>query len=160
MAQEAEIQNGAVTFSSIKVQVMVPATKAEEAVQFYKAAFAAEEVNRSTYPKRKADQETPLLLCAELKIGSSAFLVCDQTDDSSPAVGKEAKVGGIVFRVETEEVEKAVAKAVTAGAVLQGDIVEEDGCCGGGIVGKLVDPFGVSWIIAPAAKKCGVEATA
>ena len=53
------------------------------AVLFYKAAFGAEEVNRVMYPKRKAEQELPLLRSAELKVGSSSILVSDFTDDSS-----------------------------------------------------------------------------
>ena len=79
-------ENGAakvVSFTALKPQVVVASQKAEDAVQFYKVAFGAEEVKRSTYPKRKADQEIPAVLCAELKIGGSSFLVCDQTDNSA-----------------------------------------------------------------------------
>lgn len=89
MAQEgnnAGAENGSskgVTFSSVKPQLFVEAPKANDAVLFYKAAFGAEEVNRVMYPKRKAEQELPLLRSAELKIGSSSILVSDLTDDSS-----------------------------------------------------------------------------
>ncbi|XP_008776121.2 uncharacterized protein At5g48480-like [Phoenix dactylifera] len=156
MAQDGT-ENGAaaktVSVAVFKPQLVVPAMKADEAVQFYKAAFRAVELKRMTHPKRKAEQELPLILCAELKIGSSSLLVCDQTEDSSAAAEKGAIGGGIVFRVETGDVEGAVENAVKAGAALQGEITEED-ACGGGLLGKVKDPFGLVWAIASAGKKC------
>lgn len=87
MAQEA--QNGAamkeVVFKAVKPRLYVEAPKANDAVQFYKAAFGAEEVNRTMHPKRKADQELPLLLSAELQLGSSTFLVSDLIADDTLA---------------------------------------------------------------------------
>lgn len=82
MAQEGE-GNGAApaSIAAFKPELLVPAMKAAEAVQFYKAAFGAEELKRMNHAKRKAEQEVPLILCAELKIGSSSLLVCDQTED-------------------------------------------------------------------------------
>lgn len=91
MAQEN--QNGAskaaaaVTFTAVKPQLFVEAPKATDAVQFYKAAFGAEEVNRTMHPKRKADQELPLILSAEVKIGSYSLLVSDLADDSDALYG-------------------------------------------------------------------------
>ena len=91
MAQEN--QNGdskaaaAVAFTAVKPQLFVEAPKATDAVQFYKAAFGAEEVNRTMHPKRKADQELPLMLSAEVKIGSYSLLVSDLADDSDAPYG-------------------------------------------------------------------------
>lgn len=93
MAQEnAEVQevkvgglNGgpkAVVYSFLKPQLLVQAPKAADAVQFYKAAFGAEELKRATHPKRKAEQDLPLILSAELKIGPSVIIVGDQTDET------------------------------------------------------------------------------
>lgn len=89
MAQQ-DAQNGvsenaapAVSFVALKPQLFIEAQKANDAVSFYKAAFGAEEVSRTLNPKRKADQETPLILSAELKIGGSSFLVADTVDDST-----------------------------------------------------------------------------
>ncbi|KAH7682988.1 Glyoxalase/Bleomycin resistance protein/Dihydroxybiphenyl dioxygenase protein [Dioscorea alata] len=157
MAQEIEQQNGGASFAALKPQLMLPAGKADEAVQFYKTAFGAEELKRISHPKRKADQELPLILCAELKIGSASLLVCDQSDDSSCAAGNDSG-SGIVFRLETKDVEGALERAVKAGAAKEGEIVEEDGVCCGGVVGKVKDPFGVAWIIASASKAADVEA--
>ncbi|KAL5710402.1 hypothetical protein ACHQM5_020966 [Ranunculus cassubicifolius] len=72
------IQNGntkAVTFSCIKVPLSIQAPKAAEAIQFYKSAFGAVEVNRENHPKRKADQDLPLILAADLQLGSSVFTI-------------------------------------------------------------------------------------
>jgi uncharacterized glyoxalase superfamily protein PhnB len=76
----------AVVFTVLKVQVTVPAGRAEEAVAFYKAAFAAEEVSHSTHPKRKGEGEEAALLCAELKVGAATLLVCDQAGDDVPTL--------------------------------------------------------------------------
>ncbi|CAL5353385.1 unnamed protein product [Camellia sinensis] len=160
-----EVQNGgaehqvskAVTFSAMKPQLFVEAPKANDAVEFYKAAFGAEEVNRTMHPKRKAEQELPLVLSAELKLGSSSILVSDLADDSSAPV--KTPGAGFVMCLETENVEGAVAKAVSAGAVSEGEIVEGDGAGCGGRVGKVKDPYGNIWLICSPAKKCAeVEA--
>ncbi|KAL0417974.1 UNVERIFIED_CONTAM: hypothetical protein Sradi_1210900 [Sesamum radiatum] len=87
MAQEAQSENGSkaspVVFAAVKPWLVVEAPKANDAVQFYKAAFGAEEVSRVNHTKRKAEQELPLVLSAELKLGSSSIVVSDLTDDAS-----------------------------------------------------------------------------
>lgn len=74
-----------VEFSALKPQLFVEAPKASDAVQFFKVAFGAEEVNRVMNPKRKADQELPLILSAELKLGSSFIIVSDLASDDTAA---------------------------------------------------------------------------
>ncbi|XP_021978082.1 uncharacterized protein At5g48480 isoform X2 [Helianthus annuus] len=148
-----------VTFTALKPQVFVEASKVNDAVAFYKAAFGAEEVNRVSNPKRKADQELPLLLSAEIKLGSSTILISDLADDSTALV--KASGTGLVFCLETEEedIEAAVEKAVKAGAVAESEVTEGDGACCGGRVGKVKDPYGIVWLICAPAKKCAdVEA--
>ncbi|KAK3136478.1 hypothetical protein QOZ80_5BG0436010 [Eleusine coracana subsp. coracana] len=143
----------AAVFTGMKVQVTVPAGRAEEAVAFYKAAFAAEEVCRSTHPKRKGEGEQSSLLCAELKVGAATVLVCDQAGDYVPAVGKDGVVAsGLVLRLEADDVNAAAAQATTAGATIQGEVTE-DYC---GLGATVVDPFGVTWVLgsASSAKKC------
>ncbi|KAK6163975.1 hypothetical protein DH2020_000839 [Rehmannia glutinosa] len=158
-----EVQNGAgadngskaaaVVFAAVKPWLVVEAPKGNDAVQFYKAAFGAEEVSRVNHPKRKAEQELPLVLSAELKLGSSTIVVSDLTDDDSAPV--KSAVTGSVFCLETEDVEATVAKAVAAGAVSEGEISEGDGACCGGRVGKVKDPYGNVWLICSPSKKCG-----
>ncbi|CAA7396165.1 unnamed protein product [Spirodela intermedia] len=141
-------------FVSFKPQLAVPAQKAEEAVLFYKEAFGAEEVNKVCCPKRKADQELPSLICAEIKIGSASVLVCDRNDDTD---GLKTAGGGAVFRLETQDVKAAVSKAVKAGAVLEGELTEIDGP-NGGISGKVTDPYGYVWIVASVGNACVTDA--
>lgn len=90
MAAQQEVQNGGgaekvadvVSFTAVKSQLFVEAPKANDAVQFYKTAFGAEEVSRTVHPKRKAEQELPLVLSAELKLAGFTILVSDLADDS------------------------------------------------------------------------------
>ncbi|KAM0008152.1 putative glyoxalase/Bleomycin resistance protein/Dihydroxybiphenyl dioxygenase [Helianthus debilis subsp. tardiflorus] len=144
-----------VTFTAVKPRLFVEALKVGDAVAFYKAAFGAEEVNRVNHPKRKADQELPVLISAEIKLANSSFLVSEDSTATDKAVGS-----GLVFCLETEDIEAAVDAAVKAGAVADGEISEGEGACCGGRVGKVKDPYGVIWAICtPTAKKCGdVEA--
>lgn len=150
-AQNGGAENGAakaVTFSALKPQLFVEGAKANDAVQFYKAAFGAEEVSRVMNMKRKAEQEAPLVLFAELKLGSTVFLVSDLTEDSS---APEKAIG--VFSLETDDVDKAISNAVAAGAVAEGEISEGEAACCGGRVGKVKDPYGNFWFICSPAKK-------
>ncbi|CAI9107295.1 OLC1v1006619C1 [Oldenlandia corymbosa var. corymbosa] len=140
--------------ATVKPRLYLEAPKANDAVQFFKAAFGAEEVNRVVYPKRKADQEFPLLLSAELKLGSSAFLVSDFVADDS-ACPVKAVTTGFVFSMETEDVDAAVEKAVKAGATSEG--VTELGC--GTRMAKVQDPYGNTWLVSPFAAPAAKEST-
>ncbi|XP_043722760.1 uncharacterized protein At5g48480-like [Telopea speciosissima] len=151
--QNGGVENGsskAFTFSALKPHLTIPDSKANEAVQFYRNAFGGEELKRAMYPKRKAEQELPLILAAEIKLGSSVFLVSDQAEDSDV-------VGSAVFCLETEDVDGSVNKAVAAGATIIGEISEGEGGCCGGRVGKVKDPYGYIWMINAPAKECGNE---
>ncbi|KAJ9176664.1 hypothetical protein P3X46_011950 [Hevea brasiliensis] len=164
MAQQ-ETQNGdsikadaEITFTAVKLQVLVEAPKANDAVQFYKAAFGAVETGRTTQPKRKAEQELPHIISAQLQLAGSTIIVSDLADDSAPV-----KTGGtgITVCLETEDVEAAISKAVAAGAVAEGEILEGDGaCCGAGRVGKVKDPYGLVWVISSPAKKSNTDVEA
>ncbi|XP_058739529.1 uncharacterized protein At5g48480-like [Vicia villosa] len=158
MAQQ-DAQNGAsetasptVSFAALKPQLFVEAPKANDAVTFYKNVFGAEEVSRTLNPKRKADQEIPHVLSAELKIAGSTFLVADSVDDS--ATPAKSGGNGVVFALETDDVEGAIAKAVKGGAT-----VDIEGAAGEGRVGKVADPYGYVWqISSPLKKDAEVEA--
>ena len=88
---DQEVQNGGAekataeakgkTTSDLIVELAVEAPKAEDAVQFYKAVFGTVEIERATHPKRKADQERPLLLSALLQFGNSKVMVNDRLED-------------------------------------------------------------------------------
>ncbi|RWR87183.1 hypothetical protein CKAN_01611900 [Cinnamomum micranthum f. kanehirae] len=166
MAQEnAEVQevkvgglNGspkAVVYSFLKPQLLVQAPKAADAVQFYKAAFGAEELKRATHPKRKAEQDLPLILSAELKIGPSVIIVGDQTDETA----KTTDGAGFSFCLVADDVEPAVAKAVKAGASVVEPVPDSEAVCCGARSVTVKDPFGYVWSICAAEKSCAdVEA--
>ena len=82
-AEKAAACEAVVLFTAVKPRVLVEAPKANDAVQFYKAAFGAEELGRTMHPKRKAEQELPHVLSAQLKLGGSTILVSDVCVDDS-----------------------------------------------------------------------------
>ncbi|XP_030547833.1 uncharacterized protein At5g48480 [Rhodamnia argentea] len=156
MAQQEVLNGGAtekaVAFTAVKPQLVVEAPKAGDAIEFYKSAFGAEELGRTFHPKRKAEQDLPLVLSAQLVLAGTTILVSDCTDDSAAPVKTEGT--GCVLCLETEDVEAAVRKAVAAGAVAEGELADGDGACCGGGVGKVTDPYGFTWLICSPAKKC------
>lgn len=88
MAQVEVLNGGAaekavVAFTAVKPQLVVEAPKAGDAIEFYKSAFGAEELGRTLHPKRKADQELPLVLSAQLGLAGTTILVSGCTDESA-----------------------------------------------------------------------------
>lgn len=59
----------------------------------------------------------------------------------------KSAVSGGVFCIETSDIEAAVAKAVAAGGVPDGEMTEGEVICCGGRVGKVKDPYGNVWLI-------------
>uniref|UniRef100_A0A2P2JEJ0 Uncharacterized protein MANES_12G054100 n=1 Tax=Rhizophora mucronata TaxID=61149 RepID=A0A2P2JEJ0_RHIMU len=152
-SQKADVE---VAFTAVKPQLFVEAPKASDAVQFYKTAFGAVETGRITQPKRKADQELPHVVSAQLQLAGCTILVADLADDS-PTV--KTDVAEITLCLETEDVEGAISKAVAAGAVAEGEITEGGGACFGcERVGQVKDPYGFVWFICSPAKKCCADA--
>ncbi|ESQ32461.1 hypothetical protein EUTSA_v10005050mg [Eutrema salsugineum] len=155
--EEVAATNGAaaeksVVFTAYKPQLIVEAQKVGDAVAFYKSVFGAVETGHSLYPKRKADQEIPHLLSAELKLAGATIVVSDVSLNS----GSAAKTGTVSAILETDDVEAAVTKAVAAGAVKVEDVSEVE--ADGGVKGKVTDPFGFTWIFSSPAKKTDNDA--
>ncbi|KAA0063311.1 hypothetical protein IC582_007245 [Cucumis melo] len=155
---ESDVQNGVVekplSFKAFKPQLLLEAPKATDAVDFYKAAFGAEELNRTLHPKRKAEQETPAILSVELRVSDFSLLVSNVFDDSASA--EKVAESRVVLFLETEDIEAAVSKAVSAGAVVESKIADSDGPYVGNRVAKLKDPFGFTWLIGTPAKESPV----
>ncbi|KAJ8899392.1 hypothetical protein K2173_018366 [Erythroxylum novogranatense] len=159
MAQQ-EAQNGSsqVVFTAVKPQLLVEAPKASDAVQFNKAAFGAVETGRTTHPKRKADQELPHIISAQLQLAGCTLVVSDYCEDSALVKSDGA---GIAFCLETEDVDAAITQAVTAGAIAEDEVTEAtEGACDKLRVRKVKDPYGYVWLICtPTEKSCSeVEA--
>ncbi|CAG7872438.1 unnamed protein product [Brassica rapa] len=158
MAQEgvAAAANGAtvveksVTFTAYKPQLIVEAQKVGDAVAFYKDVFGATETGHSLYPKRKADQELPHVVSAEINLAGATVVVSDVSVHS----GSNVKTGTVSALLETDDVEAAVAKAVAAGAV---KVEVSEGEADGGVKGKVTDPFGFTWIFVSPVEKSDKE---
>ncbi|MBA0578657.1 uncharacterized protein At5g48480 [Gossypium raimondii] len=148
-------QQAQVKFTAVKPQLMVKTPKAVDAVNFYKSAFGAVEAGRSACcPPPTAEQNLPNILCAQLELAGCSFVVYN--DGSAPQ-----KIEGIGNQLclETDDVEAAISKAVSAGAVVEGEVTEGGGACCGGRVGKVKDPYGYVWLICSPSNKCApVEA--
>ncbi|XP_010493671.1 PREDICTED: uncharacterized protein At5g48480-like [Camelina sativa] len=147
-ATTAAVVEKPVTFTAFKTTLTVEAQKVSDAVTFYKSAFGAIESGQSLYPKRKLDQELPHVLSSELNLAGSSFVVRDVTTLSGFTAKSEGTT--MTLTLETDDVEAAVAKAVSAGAVkVEVTEVETEG----GVQGKVTDPFGFTWIFSAPAKK-------
>ncbi|HEY3627825.1 MAG TPA: VOC family protein [Terracidiphilus sp.] len=107
-----------------------------QAVDFYKAAFGAEELFRIESPDGA--------VVAQLAIGTSDFWVADESPEYknfSPET-----VGGATTRMilTVDDPDGVYAKAVAAGA---GEVSPVDDKDYGWRVGRVMDPFGHHWEI-------------
>ena len=106
------------------------------ALEFYKKAFNATELNRSATPDGR-------IMHAEFKIGDSIIML---NDEMGPARSAKS-VGGspVSLFVYVEDVDSAFKQAVNAGA--KGDMPPQD-MFWGDRFGTLTDPFGHLWGLA------------
>ena len=112
---------------------------AGKAIDFYKAAFGAEEVGRMLAP----DGHT--VMHAEIRIGDSIIMLGDEFPDMH-ALGPQS-VGGTTggLHLYVADVDAAVARAVRAGAKVTMPAAD---MFWGDRYAKLLDPFGHEWSIA------------
>ena len=121
---------------------------AAAAIDFYKAAFAAEELGR--HPA----EDGVRLMHAHLRInGHDLFL-----HDLFPEYGMEKVApAGITIHLEVDDADAWWARAVAAGAAVAMPIADQ---FWGARYGRLTDPFGHSWSIgSPLASVAGASVT-
>jgi PhnB protein len=113
---------------------------AARAIDFYRAAFAAEEIGeRFTGP----DGE---VIHAEIRIGDSVVMISDEHDNGAPATSPQSVDGRVTAIMATywSDVDTAWERAVAAGAEaiypLADQFYGERG-------GRLRDPFGHQWML-------------
>lgn len=110
-----------------------------DAIEFYKKAFGAVEMNRLAMPDGR-------IMHAALKIGESTLFLCDEFPEHdcglSPASLKTAHATMHVF---VDDVDKVYKGAVAAGAT---GLMEPQEMFWGDRYGRLVDPFGQPWSLA------------
>ncbi|KAJ7550735.1 hypothetical protein O6H91_07G115100 [Diphasiastrum complanatum] len=156
--QTKEPENGSlkagheVKYRQLRPHLIVQAPKASEAIEFYKKAFGALEIVRTHHPKRKADQEHPLILHAHLKIGGAELMICEESDEDGPTVKSPPALHGtsVILHLETSDVDVAFSRAIEAGAQVTEEITNQPW---GQRYGKLSDPFGFVWSIATPIKE-------
>ena len=107
------------------------------AIDFYKEAFGATEINRMLGPGGR-------VMHAELRIGDSHIFVSDEFPGMSAAPASGAVASSYIF-LYTPDVDKVFNRAVAAGAQVGMPVTD---MFWGDRYGKLTDPFGHSWGIA------------
>lgn len=111
---------------------------AAKAIDFYKAAFGAEELGRHAMPDGS-------IMHALLKIGDSMLML----NDEFPMMGAKGpqSIGGtsVTLNLYVQDADKAFQRAVQAGATVKMPIAD---MFWGDRYGIVADPFGHAWSIA------------
>jgi PhnB protein len=114
---------------------MLSVRRGAQAVDFYKAAFAAVEVFR-------IDSDTGAVV-AQLSVEGAGFWVADESPDHKN-FSPESLGGGTVRMILTvDDPDAMFARAVAAGATSVTPVAEQYGWR----LGRVVDPFGHHWEI-------------
>ncbi len=126
-------------FSTVTPHLVIKS--AAKAIDFYKKAFGAEEINRMPMPDGR-------LMHACLKIGNSLLMLCDEFPEhdggnsASPAtIGKSHAT----MHLYVEDADASYKRAVDAGATAT---MPPQDMFWGDRYGQVVDPFGQPWAIA------------
>lgn len=122
---------------------------AAEAIEFYKKAFGAEEIDRMSGPDGKT------VMHAELQIGDSRLMVCDEFPGMTGYQAPSSLKGTTVtLHLYVPDVDAVFARAVEAGAEAT---MKPMDAFWGDRYGKLVDPFGHHWGVATRVKNLTPE---
>jgi PhnB protein len=111
---------------------------AARAIEFYKRAFDATELNRMDGPPGK-------IAHAELKIGGSTIMLSDEMPGSANRSPQSLGGSPVGIFLYVKDVDSAFQKAVNAGAKVEAHL---ENMFWGDRYGKLTDPFGHSWSMA------------
>jgi len=112
---------------------------ASRAIDFYKKAFAAEEIRRMPSPDGNS------IMHAELKIGNSRLMLVDEFPEMN-ARGPES-IGGtpVTIHMFVEDADAVFNRALDAGAEVRMPLAD---MFWGDRYGVLADPFGHLWSVA------------
>lgn len=113
---------------------------AARAIDFYRAAFAAEEIG-----ERFADPNGTVIH-AEVRIGDSVVMITDETPGGAPAQAPTSLDGVVTAVMATywEDVDAVWERAVAAGAEVLYPLADQ---FYGERGGRLRDPFGQQWML-------------
>lgn len=121
---------------------------ASDAIEFYKKAFDAKEVYRFPGPDGKS------LMHAEIRIGDSAIMLCDEIPEMGCLSPKSTGGPSGAIYLYVDDADSVFTKAISVGA--QSMMPLMDGFWGDRI-GMLVDPFGHRWTVATRKKEMSLE---
>ena len=112
---------------------------AEQAIEFYKKAFGAKELNRAYMPGGN------IILHAEIQIGDSRIMLNDEFPEMN--CKSPQSVGGAItaLYVYVKDVDKVFHQAANAGAKVTMPLMD---AFWGDRTGQLVDPYGHVWSFA------------
>ena len=120
------------------------------AIEFYRAAFAAEELGeRFTDP-------SGAVIHAEVRIGDSVIMITDETGDGAPAEAPPS-VNGVVTAIMATywaDVDAVWERAVAAGAEVVYPLADQ---FYGERGGRLRDPFGQQWMLSQRIENLSTE---
>lgn len=114
-------------------------SNAAGAIDFYKKAFGAEEIMRMPGPDGKS------VMHAELNIGNSRFMLCDEFKEYGNVSPTTLKGSPVSVHLYVENADTSFQRAVNAGAT---PIMPLTNMFWGDRFGKVKDPFGHEWSIA------------
>lgn len=111
---------------------------AAKAIEFYKAAFGAQETGRLAGPDGK-------IMHASVKIGDSHVMLVDEAPEWGALSPKTLKGTPVTIHLYVDDVDAVYAQAVKAGATPAMPVQD---MFWGDRYGTVLDPFGHSWSIA------------
>jgi PhnB protein len=107
------------------------------AVEFYKAAFGAQEVYRV------GGNDENEAVVSQLTVGEASFWVADESPEHGNFSPETVGGGTVRLLLLTDDPDAAIARAVEAGATLGYAAADEHGWR----LGRIEDPYGHSWEI-------------
>lgn len=120
---------------------------AARAIEFYKAAFGAQERGVMKGPDGK-------IMHAELKIGDSIIMLSDEWPEYGALSPLSTGGAGMGLHIYIDGVDAAFDRAVKAGAEVEMPVMDQ---FWGDRYGKLKDPFGHRWSIATHTKDLSMD---
>lgn len=111
---------------------------AADAIEFYKKAFSAKEIGRLASPDGK-------LMHGAVRIGDSTVMLVDEFPQWGSLGPKALKGTPVTIHLYVEDVDKFVARAVSAGATIVMPVAD---MFWGDRYGVIEDPFGHRWSVA------------
>lgn len=120
---------------STTIAPMLSVRRGAEAIEFYKAAFAAQEVFR-------IDDDNGAVV-ARLSVGSAEFWVADESPEHQNFSPETIGGGSVRMVMVVEDPDAAFNQAIAAGATVVVPVANEYGWR----LGRIVDPYGHHWEI-------------